>query len=81
MGSLYPDKHDTAYYVNLAHADKDNCIPWEKAKELLDAKSPTAAWVAHNLRFELVVMMNSLGYELGSSICTLQMAVSAYGPD
>lgn len=79
--SLYPDGSDYAYYVNLAHADEDKRVPWAKARRLLDAKQAEAFWVAHNAPFEITMMKTSLDYELTNIICTLQMAVSAYGPD
>lgn len=79
--SIYPDQGEIAYYLNLAHADVENRIPWRLAKPLLDAKQPDGYWIAHNAPFELCMMQAALGYDLGNIICTLQMAVSAYGPD
>jgi DNA polymerase I-like protein with 3'-5' exonuclease and polymerase domains len=79
--SIYCDGDDVAYYVNLGHSDIENRVPWEKARRLLDAKNPKASWIAHNAAFELVMMKNSLGYDLGSPICTMQMCVSAYNGD
>lgn len=77
--SLYPDEGDTSYYVNLAHADTDNCVPWPQAKQLIDAIN--GYFIVHNAPFELTMMKQSLNYEIEKIICTLQMAVSAYGPD
>ncbi|WP_419902162.1 DNA polymerase [Kiloniella sp.] len=79
--SIYPEHDDQAYYVNLAHADVENRIPWETAKTLLDARQDTAYFIAHNAPFEFCMYLASLGYKLERVICTLQMAVSAYGPD
>ena len=79
--SIYIDGDNVAYYVNLNHYDVENRLPWDKAKTLLDAKAPEAYWVCHNLLFELVMMKNSLGYDLGKAICTMQMAISAHSPD
>jgi len=80
--SLFVDGDDVAVYVNLAHADEENRVPWEKARQLLDAVPSTACFVAHNAEFERTMLRNSLGYEFGPPvICTLQMAVSAYGSD
>lgn len=79
--SVYPDGGDEAWYVNLGHADIENRVPWLAAKAILDTKRPAAHWVAHNAPFELTVFKNSLGYQLTNVICTLQLAVSTYGPD
>lgn len=80
--SLYPDNNEYGYYINLAHADVENRVPWELAKTLLDAKKADAYWVIHNAGFEWTMMKKSLGYELGHRvICTLQLCVTAYSPD
>jgi DNA polymerase I-like protein with 3'-5' exonuclease and polymerase domains len=79
--SLYPENHDAAYYVNLNHADVENRLPWEKAKLLLDAKPAGAHFIAHNAPYELTAFKNTYGYKLPEILCTMQMAVSAFGPD
>lgn len=79
--SLYPDGSPHAYYINLNHADVANRISWERAKKLLDSKGESTSFVCHNAPFEITVMKTAYGYELKDVICTLQMAVSAYGPD
>ncbi|TIU05024.1 MAG: hypothetical protein E5W39_11365, partial [Mesorhizobium sp.] len=42
--SVYPESSDTAYYLNLAHADVQNRIPWDAAKAVLEAKAGDAYW-------------------------------------
>lgn len=79
--SWYCDGSDTAYYLNLAHADVENRIPWSEAVQLLEARKPDAHWIAHNAPFELTMTAKSLGYVLTNVICTLQMAVSAFNED
>lgn len=80
--SIYPEGDAAAYYINLNHADVENRLPWAKARRLLEARKEDAYWVCHNAPYELTMMSNSLDYELGmNTICTMQMAVSAYGPD
>ena len=80
--SLYCDKSEHAYYVNLAHADVKNRLPWEEARELLNARAPDATLIAHKAPFEITMMKKSLGYDLGQNIiCTLQLAVSLFNPD
>lgn len=78
--SLYADKDDVAYYFNLGHADVENRLPFEKMKSLLDCV--TGYWVAHNSKFEMTMLLKSLGYDLGPKvICTLQLAVSCFNDD
>jgi DNA polymerase I-like protein with 3'-5' exonuclease and polymerase domains len=79
--SLYPEGHEFAYYVNLNHADIENRLSWEKAKLFLDAKPDNAHWIAHNAPYELTAYKNCYDVRLRDIICTMQMAVSAFGPD
>lgn len=79
--SWYCDGAKTAYYLNLAHADVENRIPWEEARQLLDARPEDAVWICHNAPFEITMMRTSLGFEMKDVICTLQMAVSAFNED
>jgi len=80
--SIYPDKGERGYYINLAHADVENRVPWEVAKQMLEAKRPDAYWVIHNANYEWTMMAKSLGFELGDKVlCSMQLCVSAYSPD
>jgi DNA polymerase I-like protein with 3'-5' exonuclease and polymerase domains len=79
--SIYAVPSTTAFYFNLAHADVENRLSFEQVRPILDAKRPEASWVAHNGPFEISNMREVFGYELKNLICSLQMAVSAYGPD
>ena len=79
--SIYPEGSEYAYYINLNHADVENRLPWEKAKLLLDTLRSDAYFIAHNATYELTAFRSCYGYELPRYICTLQMAVSAFGPD
>lgn len=79
--SIYPDGSDNAYYFNLAHSDVENRLFWKQVKSLLDLKAEGSNFLCHNAPFELTVLANAVGYTLPDVICTLQMAVSAYGPD
>lgn len=80
-GMNYFNGPQTAYYLNLNHADVENRIPFEKIKPLFEAKRPETVFLCHNASFELSVMSIDLNYQLEQVVCTLQMAVSAYGPD
>lgn len=79
--SIWPEGGEFSYYINLAHADVENHIPWVKAITLIEALPATASWVAHNANYELTMFRACHGYMLPRTICTLQMAVSAFGPD
>lgn len=79
--SLYPEGADAAYYVNLNHADVENRLPWEQARKLIDAKPKSSFWIAHNAPYELTSFRSCYGLNLDEVICTMQMAVSAFGPD
>lgn len=79
--SVYVEGDDYSYYINLNHADVENRVSWDKAKSLLDAKSADAHWIIHNAAFEITVFTQCYGYDIGNYICTMQMAVSAFGPD
>ena len=80
--SWYCKDSSKAYYLNLKHADVENRIPWEEARQLLDAKRRDAYWIAHNAPFEITMMKTSLKYNLGKNIiCVMQMAVSAWNDD
>lgn len=82
--SLWPDNHHTAYYFNLAHADVHARIPWRIMEAILNMKQPGAVWIIHNAVFERTMLkagLNTNGFMIKDYICTLVMAVSAYGPD
>jgi DNA polymerase I-like protein with 3'-5' exonuclease and polymerase domains len=78
--SVYAEGSQTAYYFNLAHADVENRLEWNEIQCVLDAKSPSAYWLSHNAPFELTVFAK-YGYQLTNVICTLQLAVTAFGSD
>lgn len=71
---------DQAFYLNFNHADRENRLPITHLHWLLDAKRQGSHFVAHNAAFEQTVTKACLGRELPDLIDTLQMAVSAYGP-
>lgn len=79
--SLYPEGSASRYYVNLAHADVENRLTSGEAYEILNAIPRGAALIAHNAPVERVMFQKCLDYKLEGLVCTLQMAVSLYGPD
>lgn len=80
--SFYADGEDRAYYVNLAHADIENRVPWATARKIIEARAEDAYWIIHNANYEWTMMMKSLGHDLGENVlCSMQLCVSAYSPD
>lgn len=79
--SLWPKDAPEAYYLNVGHADVDGRIPWPRISALLSAKPKEAKWVCHNAQFERTMLQECVGWVMEDYICTMQMAVSAYGPD
>lgn len=79
--SIWPENDSQEYYINLNHADIENRVPWEEARKLLDAKPASSFWVCHNASYEITAFMSCYAYDIGAYICTMQMAVSAIGPD
>ena len=75
--SFYPEGDTRAYYVNLNHLDSDNRLSIDLVRRLLVAK----LWIIHNAKFELTMFKAVYGIELEPYICTMQLAVTAYGPD
>jgi len=69
-------------YLNFGHADWQNALKPSDLRWLLDARKDGAMWVAHNAPFEIAVLKSCLDYDLPPHIlCTMQMCVSAFGPD
>ena len=79
--SIWPEGYSRAFYFNLHHADAENRLPWSAVRPLLDLKPPQHRWIIHNATFERTMMAESLDWEVRDYVCTMQMAVSAYGPD
>ena len=79
--SLYADGSDTAYYINLNHADIENRVPWAPIQELIESRPTSCTILCHNAPFELTVLANVYDYHPTNVVCTLQMCVSAYSPD
>ncbi len=80
--SIYVDGSDTAYYFNIGHADVHNRLDWDQVESVLSARQPKTRVIAHNLAFELVMLKQTVGYDLPEdALCSLQLCVSAYNPD
>ena len=79
--SIYCKGSDTAYYLNLAHADVENRLPPEVVPEVLSWRKKGSPYIAHNAPFELVMFQQCHNVMLTNVICSLQMAVSHHGPD
>ncbi len=79
--SIYPEGSEFAYYLNLDHADQENCLSKDIVPVICDALPETSFWVAHNSPYEITMFRACHKVRLERIICTLQMAVSAFGPD
>lgn len=79
--SLYFDDMPNAYYFNIGHADVENRLTWEQVKSIFEARASNAMFIAHNSVFEHTCTAANFNYVLENVICTLQMAVSCFGPD
>lgn len=79
--SVYPEGCDTAWYVNLGHADFENRVSFDEVRTLLDARPANGFWISHNAPFELVMFGACHNYDLSNVICTMQLSVTAFGDD
>jgi DNA polymerase I-like protein with 3'-5' exonuclease and polymerase domains len=75
--SLYGEAFEKCVYINTGHLDAENRVALPLVADLLRGGKN---YVAHNAPFELTVMREKLGINLPDITCTLQMAVSAFGP-
>jgi DNA polymerase I-like protein with 3'-5' exonuclease and polymerase domains len=79
--SFYNEQMPAAVYLNVGHADVENRLPHDVVRSLLETKPESSYWLAHNAPFEIITLRNTLGFDVTPKIiCTLQMAVSTYGP-
>lgn len=79
--SLWPDESPCAWYLNVGHADIEGRIPWPVIQKILETKPINHKWVIHNAAFERTMFNKTVGWDIQNYLCTLVMAVSAYGPD
>ena len=80
--SVYADGANRCWYFNLFHADEANRLTWPEVREFLEAPGRNPFWVIHNAPFEITMFEKCVGFNLGTNvICSLQLCVTAYGPD
>lgn len=79
--SIYPEHHDATYYINLAHADVQNRVPWSKARALLEAIGDSTIVLAHNATYEMTTFKMCHDVHLPNLVCTMQLSVTAFGDD
>jgi DNA polymerase I-like protein with 3'-5' exonuclease and polymerase domains len=77
--SIWPKNHPYIYYFNLAHADVENRLTFEEVAPIF--QEFTGYYICHNAPFELTMTKACWGIDLTNVICSLQLCVSAYGPD
>jgi DNA polymerase I-like protein with 3'-5' exonuclease and polymerase domains len=82
--SFYFGKADPhhVYYINFFHADIENRIGVEFMLELLElTRLHGHNLIIHNSAYEIAAIKAIHGYEITNSLCSLQLLVTAYGPD
>jgi len=80
--SVYGINSDKAYYFNLYHSDSHNRLTLKQVQPLLDIISDNSKiLLAHNSPFELSHCRNCWGFEPKNLLCTMQLAVTCFGPD
>ncbi|WGH24493.1 hypothetical protein EAb13_CDS0075 [Acinetobacter phage EAb13] len=71
-----------AFYVNFDHADKENTINIGYLLRWMDlAKANNVNNIIHNVQYEYAVFRGSYNYVLPPTLCSMQLCVTAYGPD
>jgi DNA polymerase I-like protein with 3'-5' exonuclease and polymerase domains len=79
--SWYRQGSDTAYYVNLNHADVENRLPETFVTDLFSLRKPDSIIISHNAPYEITMFQQCYGIELTDVICSMQLAVTHHGPD
>jgi DNA polymerase I-like protein with 3'-5' exonuclease and polymerase domains len=79
--SWYVDGSDTAYYVNLAHADTENRLPDSFVYLWAEAIPKGAMGISHNAPYELISFKQRYNLWLPNLVCSMQLAVTHHGPD
>lgn len=77
--SLYPEGYNKVWYFNMFHADVENRLPFDVVRPIFEMFKGN--YLCHNAPFELTMVKSAWGIELKNVICTLQLAVTAYGDD
>ena len=79
--SWWVDGSDTAYYVNLNHADVENRLPDSFVYLWAEAVPKEAMGIAHNAPYELTTFKQRYNLWLPNLVCSMQLAVTHHGPD
>lgn len=79
--SWYVEGSDTAYYVNLNHADAENRLPDSIVFRWFNAVPKTAMGISHNAPYELTTFKQRYNLWIPNLVCSMQLAVTAHGPD
>lgn len=79
--SWYVDGSDTAYYVNLNHADVENRLPDSFVYRWFNAIPANAMGISHNAPYELTTFKQRYNLWLPNLVCSMQLAVAHHGPD
>jgi len=79
FGNLDPNH---CYYLDFGHADSDQHLPISWIIKLLDlTKEHKRTLIIHNAQYEISAFLGIFNYEITNYFCSMQFAVSCYGPD
>ena len=82
--SFYFGKVDPyrVYYLNFFHADVENRLDHSLLIELLElTRQNKQKLIIHNAAYEIAAHLATLNYDITNYLCSMQLLVSAYGPD
>lgn len=79
--SWHCDGSDTAYYVNLSHADVENRLPDSFVYQWFNMIPKDAMGISHNAPYELTTFKQRYNLWLPNLVCSMQLAVTHHGPD
>lgn len=77
--SIWPEGHKYRYYFNMAHADVENRLSVDEIMPIFNEFK--GAMIAHNAAFEITMTKSCWGFLVQNLFCSMQLCVTAYGPD
>lgn len=77
--SIWPEGHKYRYYFNMMHADAGNRLTVAEINPIFDEYE--GQLIAHNAPFEITMVHSCWKRLLKNVLCSMQLCVTAYGPD
>lgn len=73
---------ENVYYLDFGHADLNEHLPLDWILTLLNlTKKHENTLIIHNAQYEISVFLGMFNYPILNYYCSMQFAVSCYGPD